>query len=138
MINRINIQFLISYLGFLPFVLILFDKFFLSKLEPNIMKDFVIFYSLIILVFIGALNWDLKKNISTKLVILGFMPSILSVIIIFLFLYSYEVFLLIIICFLLQLIFDNYIYKKKFERYIYYKIRIPLTLLIVSSLFLIQ
>ena len=81
MFNRINLQFLISYLGFLPFIIILVDKFFLFQFEPNIMKDFIIFYSLIIFVFIGAINWDLKKTISTKLVILGFMPSLFTVII---------------------------------------------------------
>jgi len=56
MFNRINLQFLISYSGLIPFVVILFDKFFLFQLEPNIIKDFVIFYLLIIFVFIGAIN----------------------------------------------------------------------------------
>ena len=102
------------------------------------MKDFVIFYSLIIFVFIGAINWDLKKTISTKLVILGFIPSLFTVIIFILFCYSFEVFVFIIICFFMQLFFDNYLYIEKFEREIYYKIRIPLTLLIVLSLLLIQ
>ena len=113
MFNRINLQFLISYSGLIPFVVILFDKFFLFQLEPNIIKDFVIFYLLIIFVFIGAINWDLKNTISIKLIIIGFMPSLLSIIIV-LFFYSYEVLLFIIICFLMQLVFDNYIYKERF------------------------
>ena len=114
MFNRINLQFLISYSGLIPFVVLLFDKFFLFQLEPKIIKDFVIFYSLIIFVFIGAINWDLKNPISIKLIIIGFMPSLLSIIIVFLFLYYYEVILFIIICFLMQLVFDNYIYKERF------------------------
>jgi len=113
MFNRINLQFLISYSGLIPFVVILFDKFFLFQLEPNIIKDFVIFYLLIIFVFIGAINWDLKNTISIKLIIIGFMPSLLSIIIV-LFFYYYEVLLFIIICFLMQLVFDNYIYKERF------------------------
>ena len=138
MFNRINLQFLISYLGFLPFIIILIDKFFLFQFEPNIMKDFVIFYSLIIFVFIGALHWDFKKKISPKLIFLGFIPSLLTIFIILLFLYSYEVLFLIVIFYLIQLIADKFIYKEKTERMAYYKIRVPLTLLIVLSLLLIQ
>ena len=138
MFNRINFQFLISYLGVVPFLIILFDKFFLFQLESNITKDFIIFYSLIIFVFIGALHWDFKKKISPKLIFLGFIPSLLTIFIILLFLYSYEVFFLIIICYLMQLISDIFIYKEEIERMVYYKIRVPLTLLIVLSLLLIQ
>ena len=138
MFNRINFQFLISYLGVVPFLIILFDKFFLFQLESNITKDFIIFYSLIIFVFIGALHWDFKNKLSPKLIFLGFMPSLMTVFIILLFLYSYEVLFLIIIFYLIQLIADKFIYKEKTERMAYYKIRVPLTLLIVLSLLLIQ
>ena len=138
MFNRINFQFLISYLGVVPFLIILFDKFFLFQLESNITKDFIIFYSLIIFVFIGALHWDFKNKLSPKLILLGFIPSLLTVFIILLFLYSYEVLFLIVIFYLIQLIADKFIYKEKTERMAYYKIRVPLTLLIVLSLLLIQ
>ena len=138
MIKQINLQFLISYLGSVPFIIIIFDKFFLYKLDSNIMKDFTIFYSLIIFVFIGALNWSLKKNISTKLILIGFFPSLISLFIILLFLYSHKVFLLLIIFFIAQLIIDNFIYKNNFERKIYFLVRIPLTVLIVLCLILIQ
>ena len=138
MFNRINFQFLISYLGVVPFLIILFDKFFLFQLESNITKDFIIFYSLIIFVFIGALHWDFKNKLSPKLIFLSFIPSLLTILIILLFLYSYEVFFFIITCYLIQLIADKFIYKEKTERMAYYKIRVPLTLLIVLSLLLIQ
>ena len=138
MFSRINFQFLISYLGVVPFLIILFDKFFLFQLESNITKDFIIFYSLIIFVFIGALHWDFKNKLSPKLIFLGFIPSLLTVFIILLFLYSYEVLFLIVIFYLIQLIADKFIYKEKTERMAYYKIRVPLTLLIVLSLLLIQ
>ena len=138
MIKQINLQFLISYLGSVPFIIIIFDKFFLYKLDSNIMKDFTIFYSLIIFVFIGALNWSLKKNISTKLILIGFFPSLISLFIILLFLYSHKVFLLLIIFFIAQLIIDNFIYKNNFERKIYFLVRISLTALIVLCLILIQ
>ena len=138
MFNKINFQFLISYLGVVPFLIILFDKFFLFQLESNITKDFIIFYSLIIFVFIGALHWDFKNKLSPKLIFLSFIPSLLTILIILLFLYSYEVFFFIITCYLIQLIADKFIYKEKTERMAYYKIRVPLTLLIVLSLLLIQ
>ena len=95
-------------------------------------------FSLIIFVFIGALHWDFKNKLSPKLIFLGFMPSLLTIFIILLFLYSYEVLFLIVIFYLIQLIADKFIYKEKTERMAYYKIRVPLTLLIVLSLLLIQ
>ena len=138
MLKKINLQFLISYLGILPFFIILFDKFFLFQLDANIMKDFIIFYSLIIFVFIGAINWNLKKNIAPVFVIVGFLPSFLSIFIIIFFIYSYEVIYYLMIFFIIQLIFDNFIYKDKKEKIIYYQLRIPLTFLILLSLTFIQ
>ena len=76
MFKKINLQFLLSYLGLSPFLVILFDKFFLKLLNFNIVNDFSIFYSIIIFVFIGAVNWNLKKNISIFFVLLGFIPSL--------------------------------------------------------------
>ena len=138
MFKRINLQLLISYFGLLPFLIILLDRFLLNNFNPNIIKDFAVFYSLIIFVFIGAVNWNLKKNISYKLVLLGFIPSFISVFIIIIFLYSHEVFFYLIILFIIQLIIDNFNYKEKSERNIYFKLRIPLTLFIVLSLIFIQ
>ena len=64
MFKKINLQFVLSYLGLFPFLIILLDNFFFKILDSNIVKDFSIFYSIIIFVFIGAVNWNLKKNIS--------------------------------------------------------------------------
>ena len=138
MFKRINLQLLISYFGVLPFLIILLDRFLLNNFNPNIIKDFAVFYSLIIFVFIGAVNWNLKKNISYKLVLLGFIPSFISVFIIIIFLYSHEVFFYLIILFIIQLIIDNFNYKEKTDRNIYFKLRIPLTSFIVISLIFIQ
>ena len=138
MFKRINLQFLISYLGLFPFLIILLDKFFLKYFDTNILKDFSFFYSLIIFVFIGAINWNLKKNIAPVFVIVGFLPSFLSIFIIIFFIYSYEVIYYLMIFFIIQLIFDNFIYKDKKERIIYYQLRIPLTFLILLSLTFIR
>ena len=138
MFNKINLQFVLSYLGLLPFLIILSDKFFFKFLNYNIVSDFSVFYSIIIFVFIGAVNWNLKKNISILTVLIGFMPSFASVLIIIMFLYSYEVINYLIILFIIQLILDNFIYTEKNDRHIFYKLRIPLTITILVCLMLIQ
>ena len=138
MLKKINFQFLLSYLGLFPFLVILFDKFFFKLLDYNIVNDFSIFYSIIIFVFIGAINWNLKKNISILIVILGFIPSLVSVLIILMFLYSYEVINYLIFLFIIQLIFDNFIYIEKRSRIIFYQLRIPLTFIVIFFLILIQ
>ena len=138
MFKKINFQFLLSYLGLFPFLVILFDKFFFKLLDYNIVNDFSIFYSIIIFVFIGAINWNLKKNISILIVLLGFIPSLVSVLIILMFLYSYEVINYLIILFIIQLIFDKFIYIEKNSRIIFYQLRIPLTFIVILYLILIQ
>ena len=138
MFKKINFQFLLSYLGLFPFLVILFDKFFFKLLDYNIVNDFSIFYSIIIFVFIGAINWNLKKNISILIVFLGFIPSLVSVLIILMFLYSYEVINYLIFLFIIQLIFDNFIYIEKNSRIIFYQLRIPLTFIVILYLILIQ
>jgi hypothetical protein len=138
MFKKINLQFVFSYLGLLPFLIILLDNFFFRILNTNIVKDFLIFYSIIIFVFIGAINWNLKKNISFIIVLIGFMPSFSSVLIIIMFLNSYEIINYLIVLFIIQLISDGYIYRKKNNRFVFYKIRIPLTLIIIFSLIFIQ
>ena len=138
MFKKINLQFLLSYLGLSPFLVILFDKFFLKLLDFNIVNDFSIFYSIIIFVFIGAINWNFKKNISILTILIGFMPSLASVLIILMFLYSYEVINYLIILFIIQLILDNFIYIEQNSRYVFYQLRIPLTFIVILYLILIQ
>ncbi len=138
MIKKINSQFLLSYLGLFPFLIVLLDKFFFKYFEYNIVNDFSIFYSIIIFVFIGAINWNLKKNISFLIVFIGFMPSLASVLIIIMFLYSNEVINYLIILFIIQLILDSFIYREKNDRIIFYKLRIPLTFTILLCLIFIQ
>ena len=138
MFKKINFQFVLSYSGLFPFLFILFDYFFFKILDSNTVKDFFILYSLIIFVFIGAVNWNLKKNISLIVLFIGFMPSFFSVLMIIMFLYSYEVINYLIILFIIQLILDNFIYKEKNYRSIFYKLRLPLTITILVCLILIQ
>lgn len=138
MFKKINLQFILSYLGLLPFLVILTDKFFFKLLDYNILNDFSIFYSIIIFVFIGAINWNLKQNISIFTILIGFMPSLASVFIIIMFLYSYEVINYLIILFIIQLILDSFIYEEQNSKVIFYQLRIPLTFIVILNLILIQ
>ena len=113
MYKNFNIQFFISYLGFLPYLIIIIDKFFLQKIEIKILESFNVYYSIIILVFIGSINWNLEEKVSKKKVLYGFFPSCVSVFIII-------------------------IYKNGSHQKVYYFVRLPLTILIVFSLIIIQ
>ena len=138
MFKKINLQFILSYLGLFPFLIILLDNFFFNILNINIVKSFLIFYSLIIFVFIGAVNWNLKKNVPIIIILIGFMPSLVSVLIIIMFLNSYEVINYLIFLFIIQLIGDGFIYREKNNRFVFFQLRIPLTLTILLSLIFIQ
>ena len=137
MIKNINLQFLISYLGLVPFLIALANKFIFHYLDTSIVDDFIIIYSLIIFVFIGAINWDLKKRMPVKLVIIGFLPSLIAVILLCMHLMLYEVGLIVITFIILQFLIDNYFYKETSEREVYFKLRFPLTIGIVLSLAII-
>jgi hypothetical protein len=138
MFKKINIQFVLSYLGLFPFLIILLNNFFFNILNINIVKDFSIFYSIIIFVFIGAINWNLKKNVPIIIVLIGFMPSLFSVLILIMFLNSYEVINYLIFLFIIQLTVDSFIYREKNNRFVFFQLRIPLTLTIIISLIFIQ
>ena len=139
MYKNINLQFLISYLGFLPYLIVIIDKFFLQQIDTKILESFSVYYSIIILVFIGAINWDLNKKISKKMVLYGFFPSFFSVFIIIIYLYNFNVFIFLISYLFLQLFLDYFIiYKKRNHKNAYYFLRLPLTILIVLSLIIIQ
>jgi hypothetical protein len=138
MFKKINLQFALSYLGLFPFLIILLNNFFFNILNINIVKDFSIFYSIIIFVFIGAINWNLKKNVPIIIVLIGFMPSLFSVLILIMFLNSYEVINYLIFLFIIQLTVDSFIYREKNNRFVFFQLRIPLTLTIIISLIFIQ
>ena len=139
MLTNLNYQKLFSYFGIIPYIIIILDRFFLHQFTSNILLDFSILYSLIIFVFIGAMNWNLKKKLDKTLILLGIMPSLCSVLVILLYLNNYSVISLIIILLSFQLFFDyKFIYKEKKLKNIFFGTRMPLTLAIVLVLFIIQ
>ena len=140
--KKINFQFLISYLGLIPYVLTFLDKYYFLIVKEEDLLNFVIYYSLIIIVFIGSINWNLKNNPPTHIVVYGFLPSLFAVIIIILSLLSINIliiFILLILLLLTQLFFDYIIlFANEINKQAFYYLRLPLTVLIINFLFLIS
>ena len=141
MFKKINIQFLISYFGLIPYAVIFLDKYYFLIIKEEVLFNFIIYYSLIISVFIGSINWNFKQDPPTHIVVYGFLPSLFSVIIILLNLYNIDVlivFILIILLLLTQLFFDYIIlFSNDSNKIIFYFLRLPLTILITIFLLLI-
>ncbi len=142
MSKKINFQFLISYLGLIPYVLSFLDKYYFLIVEEQYLLSFITYYSLIIIVFIGSINWNLKNNPPTHIVIYGFLPSLFAVMIIILSLLNINIliiFILITLLLLTQLFFDYIIlFSNEINKNAFYFLRLPLTALIIIFLFLIS
>ena len=139
MLQKINFQYIFSYLGLIPFIIILINKYYFSIVDDEFSVNFTIYYTIVISVFIGSANWNLNENINTKIVLYGYVPSIFAVGIIILNLINfnsqYLIIFLILILFL-QLIFDYYlIYSKLLVKTSFYYLRLPLTIFIEIILF---
>ena len=142
MSKKINFQFLISYLGLIPYVLSFLDKYYFLIVEEQYLLSFITYYSLIIIVFIGSINWNLKNNPPTHIVIYGFLPSLFAVMIIILSLFNIYIliiFILITLLLLTQLFFDYIIlFANEINKKAFYFLRLPLTALITIFLLLIS
>tara|TARA_X000000950_G_scaffold165165_1_gene201869 strand:+ start:267 stop:698 length:432 start_codon:yes stop_codon:yes gene_type:complete len=142
MSKKINFQFLISYLGIIPYILTFLDKYYFLIFEEKDLLNFITYYTLIIIVFIGSINWNLKNSPPIHIVIYGFLPSLFAVIIIILSLLNINVliiFILIILLLLTQLFFDYIIlFANELNKKAFYFLRLPLTALITIFLLLIS
>ena len=139
MLQKLNPQFIFSYLGLIPYLIININKYFLFQINLELTIHFSIYYTVIIIVFIGSMNWNLDKKLDKMIVIYGLLPSLYSIIIIILNLINFDfkkIILLLVIFLIIQLFFDyKFIYSKKQNKIAYYFLRIPLTFLI--SVFLL-
>ncbi len=142
MFPKINLQYLISYLGITPYVFIICNKFFLFQINETISQNFIINYSIIIIVFIGAINWNLEVKINNIKAIYGFIPSFFAIILISLNLYNYNfnnLVIFLVLFFITQLILDYFlIYSKNINKKPFYLLRLPLTFIITLSLIIIK
>ena len=139
---KLNLQYAISYLGLFPFIFILLNKYYFFLINEEISHNFIIYYCNIIFVFIGAINWNLDKKISNLKAIYGFIPSLFALTIIILNLYNYNfnnLIIIIMLFYLLQLVCDYFfLYKYKTNISSFTYLRMPLTIFIIISLFLIK
>ena len=139
MLQKLNLQFIFSYLGLIPYLIIIINKYFLFQINSELTTHFSIYYTIIIIVFIGSINWNLDKKLDKIIVIYGLLPSLYSIFIIILNLINYDfkiIIVLLIIFLILQLLFDyKIIYSKKRNKIAYYFVRLPLPFFI--SVFLL-
>ena len=136
-----NVKYLVSYLGLLPFLCLIIDGYYLEILDVNFIWDLSLLMSCIIFTFIGAYNWNFVID-RPWLEFYGFLPSLISMIILTLSLLGISkiILLMVVIVFLVtQLIFDlilslNDIFPIRY----FVTLRIPVTSGLTISLFLIS
>jgi len=135
MIKKIDLQYLLSYFGLIPFLLIILDKYFFFQLKEEIINNFIIYYSLLILVFIGAINWNFESKVKNYIVIYGFFPSLFSTLIIILNLYKFNssFLIILIVIFLFIQLFSDYmlLYLNNRNKNVFYFLRFPLSVIII-------
>ena len=136
-----NVKYLVSYLGLLPFLCLIIDGYYFEILDVSFIWDLSLLMSCIIFTFIGAYNWNFVID-RPWLEFYGFLPSLISMIILTLSLLGISkiILLMVVIVFLItQLIFDlilslNDIFPIRY----FLTLRIPVTSGLTFSLFLIS
>ncbi len=141
MFKKLNLQFILSYFGLLPFFFIILNKYFFFQINEEIILNFSIYYALFIFIFIGSINWNLENKPNNIIIFYGFLPSLISVVLLILNLYEFNPKILIfsLVClFIIQLISDYMLlYSKVKNKHSFYYLRLPLTLIIISLLYII-
>ena len=136
-----NIKYVISYLGLAPFLYLILDGYFFGYLDIIFIMNISIYMACIIFTFIGAYNWDFKKD-NFILELYGFLPSLFSMIILILNLVGFDKIILLdclVLAFLTQLIIDLYItVKEVFPMRYYIRLRIPITTSLCLSLVMLS
>ena len=136
-----NVKYLVSYLGLLPFLCLIIDGYYLEILDVNFIWDLSLLMSCIIFTFIGAYNWNFVID-RPWLEFYGFMPSLISMVILTLSLLGISkiILLMVVIAFLVtQLFFDLILSLKDiFPMRYFMTLRIPVTSGLTISLFLIS
>ena len=136
-----NVKYLVSYLGLLPFLCLIIDGYYFEILDVNFIWALSMLMGCIIFTFIGAYNWNFVID-RPWLEFYGFLPSLISMIILTLSLLGISkiILLTVVIVFLVtQLIFDlilslNDIFPIRY----FVTLRIPVTSGLTISLFLIS
>ena len=134
--NNIKLQSYIAYIGLIPALTVIFDLHFIGTLNEEIIRNFMIYYTIIIFTFIGAMIWDININGSMLITLYGTIPSLISFVLIVMNLIGFNyitIVQILIASLLLQLFFDSFVYLKSNVaglRDFYYFVRFPVTLIL--------
>ena len=134
--NNIKLQSYIAYIGLIPALTVIFDLHFIGTLNEEIIRNFMIYYTIIIFTFIGAMIWDINVNGSILITLYGTIPSLISFLLIVMNLIGFNyitIIQILITSLLLQLFFDSFVYLKSNVaglRDFYYFVRFPVTLIL--------
>ena len=134
--NNIKLQSYIAYIGIIPALTVILDLHFIGTLNEEIIRDFMIYYTIIIFTFIGAMIWDININGSILITLYGTIPSLISFVLIVMNLIGFNyitIVQILIASLLLQLFFDSFVYLNSNVaalRDFYYFVRFPVTLIL--------
>ena len=134
--NNIKLQSYIAYIGLIPALTVIFDLHFIGTLNEEIIRNFMIYYTIIIFTFIGAMIWDINVTGSMLITLYGTIPSLISFVLIVMNLIGFNyitIIQILITSLLLQLFFDSFVYLKSNVaglRDFYYFVRFPVTLIL--------
>ena len=134
--NYIKLQSYIAYIGIIPALTVIFDLHFIGTLNEEIIRNFMIYYTIIIFTFIGAMIWDININGSILITLYGTIPSLISFVLIVMNLIGFNyitIVQILVASLLLQLFFDSFVYLKSNVvglRDFYYFVRFPVTLIL--------
>ena len=134
--NNIKLQSYIAYIGIIPALSVILDLHFIGTLNEEIIRDFMIYYTIIIFTFIGAMIWDINVNGSILITLYGTIPSLISFVLIVMNLIGFNyitIVQILIASLLLQLFFDSFVYLKSNVaglRDFYFFVRFPVTLIL--------
>jgi len=134
--NNIKLQSYIAYIGLIPALTVIFDLHFIGTLNQEIIRNFMIYYTIIIFTFIGAMIWDINVNGSMLTTLYGTIPSLISFVLIVMNLIGFNyitIIQILITSLLLQLFLVSFVYLKSNVaglRDFYYFVRFPVTLIL--------
>ena len=134
--NNIKLQSYIAYIGIIPALTVILDLHFIGTLNEEIIRNFMIYYTIIIFTFIGAMIWDININGSILITLYGTIPSLISFVLIVMNLIGFNyitIVQILIASLLLQLFFDSFVYLKSNVaglRDFYFFVRFPVTLIL--------
>lgn len=132
----------LGYSGLIPFITIAIAVWFVPYSYVAQMHQWLLVYAAVILSFMGAVHWGLaisvtaEEPVDTRQLVASVIPALIAWFASFLApIWNYSI---LIIAFACLCLFDRYMVKQGKAPQWYYKLRIPLTVLVIVSLITAQ